>query len=67
MVEEGKEVKLYDKCGKCNQGFYVTYDSRALINLGIRVAYLKCNRCNHKPEQNRIEFPLSERPKRPKI
>lgn len=61
------DAKLYDKCAACASGFYVIYDSRALVAVGIRVAYLHCNKCDHKPERNRVEFPLSERPKRPKL
>lgn len=68
MTDQSTEAKrhLHARCTACDRGYYVIYDSRPVEALGVRVAYLRCNKCNAKPEQNRVEFALSDRPARPK-
>jgi hypothetical protein len=52
---ESIESRSGDKCQHCCDGWLVIYASRPKGER-LRLGYLRCGKCKHKPEQNRIIY-----------
>jgi hypothetical protein len=49
-----------DKCEACSAGHLVKYCSKLRRAEKIRVGYLHCNRCGHRPKDNKETFQVDE-------
>jgi len=50
-----------DRCPECGH-YYVTVNTRIIPDAMLRVRYIGCRRCGHRPPDNRIEVPLRDAP-----
>ena len=52
-------------CTKCKIGIYRVWATRVLKRINKRVRILRCNHCNHAPDEDTIVIPLEQSPARP--